>query len=324
MGTDGELICADVGTTNSRAWRLRGPEVVARAEHAIGARDVARAGSNDALRAALLELVGRVLRGEPDAPRPSCIAAAGMLTSRHGLLELPYVEAPAGARELRAAVRRIELPGFSGIPWALVPGVRTAARPGALPGALGGDVMRGEETSCLGLLELGRMRPGDCLLNLGSHWKLVQTDADARIAWSFTSLAGELLHAVRRETVLASTLPDGSLAAVDAAALHEGAAELRRSGLPRALFGLRLLELLDARAPERQLSFALGALVASDLDAWRRAGLLPAARVLIAGDDKVGGAWSLALRDAGCQAAALPREDVEAAFLLGLRSLSGC
>jgi 2-dehydro-3-deoxygalactonokinase len=245
-----------------------------------------------------------------------------MLTSRQGLVEVPYVVAPASAKELRAAVKRIVLPELFEIPFALVPGVHTLQRPGAPLGVPGSDVMRGEETLCMGLIQLGLMRPGDCLLNLGSHWKLIQVDAEGRIAWSFTSLAGELLHATRRETVLASALPEGSLSTLDVPSFEEGMAELRRSGLSRAFFCLRLFEIAGGRAAAQQLSFAVGVLVASDLDAWRRSGSMPRGRVLIAGGDRVAGAWSVALGSTSCAAVELSRADVESGFLAGLRFLA--
>jgi 2-dehydro-3-deoxygalactonokinase len=316
------LICVDVGTTNTRAWSLRGPEVVARVEEGIGARDVARDGHAGGLRSALARVIGRLLEDGDAVVRPSCIAAAGMITSRHGLVEVPYVVAPASATALRAAVKRIVLPELFEIPFALVPGVQTLQRPGAPAGVPASDVMRGEETLCMGLIQLGLMRSGDCLLNLGSHWKLIQVDAEGRIAWSFTSLAGELLHATRRETVLASALPEGSLSALDVPSFEEGMAELRRSGLPRAFFCLRLFELAGGRTASQQLSFALGVLVASDLDAWSRSGSMPRGRVLIAGGDRLGGAWSSALRSAGSEATELSRSDVESGFLAGLRFLA--
>src|SRR6185503_6417760 len=268
------------------------------------------------------ELVGRLLEKLPVAERPTCIAGAGMLTSRHGIVEVPYVSAPASVAQLRQSVHRVDLPELHGLPLALVPGVQTLRRPGAPAGVPASDVMRGEETLCVGLLQLGRLQPGDALLNLGSHWKLIQIDGDGRIAWSFTSLAGELLHAIRRETVLASALPDGALAALEAASFDEGMAELRRSGLARAFFCVRLFELARERTPQQQLSFAIGVLVASDLDAWSRAGLLPRGRVLVVGEEKVGGAWSVALRAASCQAVALAAPEVEAGFLEGLRLLA--
>jgi 2-dehydro-3-deoxygalactonokinase len=316
------LICVDVGTTNTRAWSLRGAEVVERLEQAVGARDVAREGSSDVLRRALAGLVGQLLATLPAAEKPQCIAGAGMLTSRHGIVEVPYVPAPASVSQLREGVQRLQMPELRGIPLALVPGVQTLQRPGAPAGVPASDVMRGEETLCMGLLQLDRLRAGDALLNLGSHWKLIQIDGEGRVSWSFTSLAGELLHAIRRETVLASALPEGSLAALDAASFEEGMAELRRSGLARAFFCLRLFELAGARTPPQQLSFAIGVLVASDLDAWSRAGLLPRGRVLVVGDDKVGGAWSHALRAASCRPDALSATEVEAGFLAGLRLLA--
>src|SRR5688572_29600792 len=69
---------------------------------------------------------------------PLSIYAAGMIGSRNGWVEMPYVPTPADAPALAAAVKRIALP--SGDTITFIPGLtERSARP--FP-----DVMRGEET----------------------------------------------------------------------------------------------------------------------------------------------------------------------------------
>ena len=291
----------------------------------MGARDTARDGHNGRLKAGLREVLNALLRERPaDIPPPRFIAAAGMSTSPQGLLEVPHVPAPAGATELAAAARERTFPDVSEVAFVLVPGVRTVERRGAAKGIGATDVMRGEETLCVGLLRQGLLGRGGTLLNLGSHWKLIRTDAEGRIAGSVTSLSGEMIQAVRSQTVLASALPDGPLGEPDPAALAEGMEQARRSGLLRALFCVRLMELAGRSTPAGRLSFLVGAFIGSELDGLRATGALePGTSVAISGGEKVGGAWATALEQSGQTVRSLSPGEVEAGFLTGLRALIG-
>lgn len=322
--TDAEtLVCVDTGTTNTRVWLLHGDRIVARREAPVGARDTARDGHSGRFKDALRVALNAVLSERPDdVPTPRFIVAAGMITSAQGLVEVPHVLAPAGAEQLAAAARESILPQVSYIPFLFIPGVRTVERPGAPTRTGAADVMRGEETLSVGLLGQGLLAPGGSLLNLGSHWKLIRTDAAARIAWSVTSLSGEMIQAVRGQTVLASALPEGPLEEPDRAALAEGMEEARRSGLPRALFCVRLMELDGRSSPTARLSFLVGAFIGAELDGLRATGALEgSASVVVAGGDKVGGAWATTLEQSGYAVRSLSADEVEGAFLTGLRTL---
>jgi 2-dehydro-3-deoxygalactonokinase len=314
---EASFVGVDAGTTNLRVWLLHADRVVARREVAVGARDTARERSDARLRAALRTAVAGLLRERPrDVPPPRRVVAAGMITSAQGLREVPHVAAPASLDDVAAAAHEETFPDVAEIPFLLVPGVRTR------DGARTADVLRGEETSCFGLLRQGRLAPGAALLNLGSHWKLVATDTSGRIARSVTSLSGELVQAARTQTILASALPEGTLADADGPSLIAGMAEARRSGLTRALFGVRLRELDGEGSPEERLAFLLGAFVAADLDGLRASGALRAgSAVAVAGDEKVGGAWTQVLRQEGHDVRRLLPDEVEAGFLAGLRAI---
>jgi 2-dehydro-3-deoxygalactonokinase len=318
------LLCVDSGTTNTRAWLVAGDRILARREAPLGARDTARDGHDRALRSALRDLIAglRAPRDARDVLPPRHVAAAGMITSAQGLFEVPHVSAPAGIDELAAGAQEKVLPDVADLPFVFVPGVRTASIPGAAPGIGATDVMRGEETLCIGLLEQGRLARGGALLSVGSHWKLIRIDEAGRVAWSVTSLAGEMIHAARSQTILASAVPGGPLTEPDLPHLLEGMDEARRSGLARALFCVRLLELSGAVTPEGRLSFLIGAFIGADLDRLGASGALaPGTPVTVAGDEKVGGAWRLALDRFGCPARSLTAAEVERGSIAGLGAI---
>lgn len=311
------IVCVDAGTTNTRAWLVDRERVLARRETAVGARDTARDGHDGRLREALRALIGEV-QASGDA---TCVAAAGMITSPQGLCEVPHILGPAGAGELAGAAVVRSLDDVTPLPFLFVPGVKTSERRGASGGIGGGDVMRGEETLCVGLLARGALVPGGALLNLGSHWKLVRIDPRGRVEWSITSLAGELMQAARTQTLLASGLPEGAPAPLDEASFRDGMAEARRSGLSRALFCVRLLELSRASRAEQRLSFLIGAFVATDLDHLKASGALAAGTVAVSGGEKLGGAWSRALEAEGLRVRELSPGDVEDGLLAGLGAI---
>jgi 2-dehydro-3-deoxygalactonokinase len=245
-----------------------------------------------------------------------------MITSPQGLHEVPHVAAPAGVAELAAAAREVRLADVSDLPIVFVPGVRTTAIPGVEAGVGATDVMRGEETLTAGLHRQGLLPAGGALLNVGSHWKLIRLDAAGRVAWSLTSLSGEMIQAVRRETILASAVPAGPLGEPDLALLAQGMDEARRSGLARALFSVRLLELGGGTSAEGRLSFLVGAFIGADLDRLQATGALPPGTpVTISGGEKVGGAWGIALDRAGCRVRSLSAAETEAGLLAGLRAV---
>ena len=315
------LICVDTGTTNTRVWLTQGDQIIARAQAGVGVRDTARDGSSARLRNALRELIAQVHAEAVNAgltQSPSCVIAAGMITSPLGLIEVPHVRAPAGLNELAASTQRYSFPEITDLPILLIPGVRSGP-PRCDHETVGStDVMRGEETLCLGLNALGLLDARSTLLNLGSHWKVIKLDQDARIASSLTSMTGELIHTAQTQTILASSVPNTRPAEIDQTWLEAGMNEQRRAGLARALFCVRLLEQGSDGAPEQRLSFLIGVFLASDLDAMISGGWLsPKSKVVITGGASLAKAWRNALAESSVQAIPLSGSDVEIAQLAG-------
>ena len=283
------FIAVDAGTTNSRVWLMNAGLPVAHANAMVGVRDTARDGNNQKLVETLRQLIETVCEQAPEQ-RPECIAAAGMITSPLGLREVPHVTAPAAAAMIARLAWHGVIEEVSSLPMILFGGVRS----GELASAdwTASDVMRGEETLCLGMTYPAPFT----VLNLGSHWKVIEVDEQRRIARSRTTLSGELILATQTTTILASALPNDKLQQLDAEWFEQGSDEWRKSGLARALFCVRLLELQGRTTPEQRMAFLLGVYVAADLAALRETGwLTPERRMLLTGSGAVVEAWARAL-----------------------------
>jgi 2-dehydro-3-deoxygalactonokinase len=314
------LICVDAGTTNTRVWLTVGDQAPARVRAGVGVRDTARDGSSERLRAALRELIDQVRQGFEQSPQ--CVIAAGMITSPLGLAEVPHVQTPAGLNELAAATRRYSFPDITDLPIILIPGARSGPRRCDPETAGTTDVMRGEETLLIGLHALGLIAPQSTLLNLGSHWKAIEFDQDARIASSLTSMTGELIHTAQTQTILASSVPQTRPNMIDQTWLEAGMREQRHSGLARALFCVRLLEQGSDGSAEQRLSFLIGAFLASDMDAMLSRGVFDSDRaVVITGGGVIADTWRGALAQNSIRAITLDDSEVENAMLAGLRRI---
>lgn len=313
-------ICVDMGTTNTRVWLVRDGEVLARRQAGAGVRDTAREGSANRIRAALREMIAD-LRHEHDAA-PACVVAAGMIASPLGLAEVPHLPAPVGAVELAAAVRRFSFPEICDLPFLFVPGVRSGAFANDFATISQADVMRGEETLCIGLSTQKLVCPPATVLNLGSHWKAIQLDATGRIAASVTSLSGELVHATQTTTILASAVPAEKPTTLDVTWCEAGRQEQQRSGLARALFCVRMFELGQQGTPAQRMSFLLGVYIAADLHAMLAHDVITCDQpVTITGSGAVALGWQHALAQVSIPTVILSAEEVEHGLLAGLQTI---
>jgi len=306
----------DVGTTNTRVWLACGDDIVVHTRKPVGVRIAAREGSTESIANALRDLIAEVVSQAGQAHHPDCIAAAGMISSGLGVKEIPHVQAPAGLAEIVAASQWNHFPGISDLPFLLVPGIRTVDRNGATE-----DVMRGEETLCLGLIGCDLLSLPAMVLNLGSHWKAIELDSAGRICSSITSLSGELIDAVRTQTVLASSLPQQFPEELAWNWAESAMTECRLTGLPRTLFRARLLELDKEGTAEERLAFVVGAFIASDLEALMARGMLENKPVFLNGQRAIADCWQRALEQKLIAASVLTAHDTERGFVKGLQQV---
>jgi 2-dehydro-3-deoxygalactonokinase len=325
-----DVTCAvhvDMGTTNTRVWLVRDSLVVARARASVGVRDTARDGSTERIRTALRDLIAEVrAKGRQSSPEcvPSCVIASGMITSPLGLSEVPHVAAPAGISDIAAGAECQMFADVTDLPVLLIPGVRTEGMRENSREVGTFDVMRGEETLCLGLSKLGLMKNESILLTLGSHWKAIRTDDSGRVASSVTTLSGELIHAAQTQTILASAVPQGAQTKpFDPQWVEAGVSEQHQSGLARALFCVRLLQQKDESTPDERFAYLVGAVIAADFSALQSSGLLsPAIQVTLAGGAAVAEGWRHILTTSGIPSRTLTEPEIENAFLTGQSSVA--
>jgi 2-dehydro-3-deoxygalactonokinase len=319
-------IYIDAGTTNTRAWLADHNQLLARATAAVGVRDTARDGSPARLHNALHDLIAD-LCAEADSHElnsvPSCVVAAGMITSSLGLVEVPHLPAPVGLAELSAAIHTCRFPEITHLPILLIPGVRTGPSRCSLETIGSADMMRGEESLCMGLLVSGKLKAGSKLLNLGSHWKVISLDETGRIVSSVTSLAGELIHATQTQTILASALPGERPATLDKDWLDAGMRQQRQSGLARTLFCVRSIEQRCDGGPDQRYAYVIGAYLSAELDDLRTSGVLADdVPVTISGAGVLAEAWRYALEQISIPTFVLSEAEIDSAFITGLQSLA--
>ena len=250
-------ILVDWGTTNFRAWLVAADgAVVDRRDAALGFMQVPEGG----FPAALDQQVGAWRSTHPGLP----VLMSGMVGSRQGWAEAPYLSCPASAESLASAL--LDVPGAAGV--RIVPGVCRETPDGRH------DVIRGEEVQIFGALEdRARGRQVFCLPGTHSKWATVR---DRRIDWFATAMTGELYSVMAEHSILGRLMDrtgrDGAgqdgAGEHDAAAFRKGLAlTAEPGGLLHHLFAVRAEGLFGA-VPEAGLrSYLSGILIGHEVRA---------------------------------------------------------
>lgn len=237
------MIGVDWGTSSLRAFRMDAKGRVLETRRSD--QGLQHAGGRFA------EVLSALLEGWDER----CVLMGGMIGSRQGWMEVPYVRAPADLHTVADGMRCLPDDTLPGRTLWLVPGVAT------MDGAGVPDVMRGEETQVCGLLPvLGEGR--HVVLLPGTHSKHVHV-RDGRIEGFSTFLTGELFALLRQHSLLGRMMVAGEH---DDAAFAEGVARSARDGeLLHTLFGVRTRALFDELAPHRVSSYLSGLLIGHEL-----------------------------------------------------------
>lgn len=265
------MITIDGGTTNTRCilWgpgrkKLGGQSVNA------GARDTAINSGNSVLKERIKTCLEELLEEAGIGwTQIEAVMASGMLTSEVGLAAIPHLEAPAGLQELAAGVAAVKVPEVCPVPISFIPGVRNPVACMDLINHETADVMRGEETECLPIIETYSQQAPLLLILPGSHNKFIAVDENKRITGCVTSISGELLAAVTNNTILAKSVGRSFLApeAYDPEWVLSGYRNAKRTGLGRACFSARILSLYKDSRPEKIQNYLLGAVLEEDVRA---------------------------------------------------------
>jgi len=219
------------------------------------------------------------------APRVAC----GMIGSRQGWREAPYVACPASLDTLAAGLARVDAGAL-----AIVPGLVTRDRRG-LP-----DVMRGEETQLL-----GAVGADEAVLAVlpGTHSKWAHVAGGTVVDFA-TWMTGELYAVLLDHSILGRMAERGTAPAADAFA--RGVARgLEDGSLAHDVFAARTLPLSGELAGADVADWLSGLLIGREIRdalAWAHAVGAGADRVRIIGSDALAARYATALRQAGSDA----------------------
>ncbi|MGJ8617222.1 MAG: 2-dehydro-3-deoxygalactonokinase [Sulfitobacter sp.] len=238
-----EWIAVDWGTSNLRAWAMRGAEVLARAQSDAGMGGLTREGFGPALAA---------LINDWDVSKTTPVIACGMVGSRQGWVEAPYRRvpcAPLGDDTIKVPDddRNIRI----------IPGLKQEAP---------ADVMRGEETQIAGFLALNTGWDGVICLP-GTHAKWVLVSAGEVVSFQ-TFMTGELFALIAGQSVLRHSVQSDDW---DDDAFADAVSDTlsRPEKLAARLFSIRAGDLLQATPSAISRAQLSGLLIGAELAAAR-------------------------------------------------------
>ncbi|MFJ7315850.1 2-dehydro-3-deoxygalactonokinase [Pseudomonas sp. NPDC098747] len=259
-----QLIALDWGTTSLRAYKLAAGGVVLeqrslssgimqlpKTPRVINGRECA-----DGFELAFDEACGDWLEAQPDLP----VIACGMVGSAQGWREAAYCDTPADVANLGNSLQTVV--SLRGTRVHIVPGVIQRSR---LP-----NVMRGEETQVLGVLQNLPVEMGsDLLIGLpGSHSKWVEV-VDGCITRFDTFMTGEVFAVLSEHSILGRTQQQG--ATFDAQAFDRGVQVALSAdgelGVLSTLFSARTLGLTGELSPTAQADYLSGLMIGHELAA---------------------------------------------------------
>lgn len=242
------LLAFDWGSTNLRGYLL----------DAEGAILDSRASSHGILSVtdgrfaeALQQHFGDWLAQYPQLP----LIASGMIGSRQGWREAPYVPTPVDQTKLAQHLIRID--DLAGRPFAIIPGVEHT-RADQVP-----DVMRGEETQLFGALALLDKQDGIFILP-GTHSKWVDVSGGA-IRGLHTYMTGELYSILSKHSIIGKLFPDDPKTSLSGFMHGLAQTQLQQRNLSHLLFSARTLGLFGQVIPADLPGYLSGLLISSEI-----------------------------------------------------------
>ncbi len=242
------MIAVDWGTSSLRAYRLDAAgAVLEQRSSPAGIRSC-----HGAFESVLAEQV--------TAWDDGLIVMAGMIGSRNGWLEVPYVACPAGLNEIAAGLREVAASSLPGRRILIAPGLSHRPPTGAP------EVMRGEEAQLLGLA--GEL-PGDgphTVVLPGTHSKWAAV-TDGRIVAFRTAMTGETYAVLTQHSLLGALMEQAAGALVDDGSAFDLGVQASGAagGLLNHLFGVRTRALFGELAPAQLPSYLSGLLIGHEL-----------------------------------------------------------
>ena len=281
------LIALDWGTSNLRASLLGDDGAVLDTRSAAsGVMAVRERRFADAL----TSLCGPWLAAHPHC---ECIAS-GMIGSRQGWVEAPYIDCPAGLSD--AAARLTPVAFGVGHTLHIVPGLRCVGASGQA------DVMRGEETQLWG----ADLPDGSCCVLPGTHSKWAWLGEAGRVLRFQTHMTGEVYALLTQHSILGRGMTFGG--AFAAAPFDDGVrlGAAQHAHLLHTLFAARTAGLMGQRAAHELPDFLSGLLIGAELASARTDA--PSKAVTLLGDSALCDRYARALELIGVAVQRAPSE----------------
>lgn len=262
------VVTIDTGTTNTRICIWQNNKIVAKSSRSVGVRNTAISGSTQDLIVAIKEAIDEAFSQIEITPKDQITyLASGMITSNVGLHEIPHLIAPVGLNELSKGMEQKVIPEISDEPIWFIPGVKNNVQLVTSDNYEAMDMMRGEETEAIGVLKSNELQGPALIVLPGSHSKFVKIDQLNRIEGCITTIAGELLDIITKNTILASSLHDQFADEIDQNALLLGAKSSMQVGLARSCFSIRVLDMFGDLSINQKANVLLGAVLQEDIQA---------------------------------------------------------
>jgi len=262
-------IYMDTGTSNTRAYLIKGFELIDAAAIHVGTKDSAISGSNKVLLSAMKECYDKLLmnNGLQDGDIKG-LWSSGMVTNTFGIVEVEHVHTPVDGQKLLDRVYIHYEGQFFKRKMMLICGAKTA-QPGEVVTIDNIDRMnnvRGEEIEVVGMAAAGILpKDKDCvMISPGSHTHLcyVSNGAIVDIVSNFT---GELDYAIKKDTILAGELSDKEID-MEPEYINKGYQYLKQYGICRALYITHATRVFNVSSDEIRSQILAGILSGSVID----------------------------------------------------------
>ena len=239
------LIAIDWGTTSFRAYLFDGTSgnIVESRSASVGIMQI----GDNGFESVFYEQVGSWLEKYPTA----AVIASGMITSKQGWVETPYLPCPASLEDLSKNLtsfttsRDDEIHFVSGV-----------SQRSPVP-----NIMRGEETQMAGLES---KEPLTAILP-GTHSKWIRMEGDT-IKYFATFMTGELFGALTQHTILGKLATEKEDPQSFSKGVAEGYSEQQESGgILSKLFGARAMVLLDFMGGDGVKDYISGLLLGTEI-----------------------------------------------------------
>jgi 2-dehydro-3-deoxygalactonokinase len=234
--------------------------------------------------------------GDWFATGESQVIMSGMVGSRQGWMEVPYVECPVTERGISEGMKELSWGEHRA---AIVPGLACRGETGVV------DVMRGEETQILGAMsDLGDGEHLVCLPGTHNKWVFLR---NRRFVSFSTHMTGELFALLQQHSILGRMMgaPRAELNAQFSEYFDKGVARAREpGGLSHHLFGVRAESLFGRLPAEAASDYLSGLLIGHEIISVQ-----PEARTIsLLGAAPLTARYARALANLGCRARILDED----------------